>query len=126
MAKVLLVEESSTQTVEMRMQLEEGTHPFKHIGNGRQAIKVFSDEMLDLVVRDLERSEMSGLELVEAVTVDFPHISAVVVTAQGSEDLASKTLHMEAVGYVSKHHLQTMLNDTVTDGLGAFRPMLVS
>jgi CheY-like chemotaxis protein len=121
MAKVLLVEDSPTQAVEMRMLLEEGTHTVKHVGNGRQAIKALGDESLDLVVTDLEMPEMSGLELVEAMKVDFPHIPAVLVTGQGSEDLASRALHAGAAGYVPKHHLQTMLNDTVADVLGGLQ-----
>ncbi|MGB0598450.1 MAG: response regulator [Rubripirellula sp.] len=121
MAKVLLVEDSPTQAVEMRMLLEEGSHAVKHVGNGRQAIKVLGDESLDLVVTDLEMPEMNGLELVEAMKVDFPHIPAVLVTAKGSEDLASKALHAGAAGYVPKHHLQTMLNDTVADVLGVLQ-----
>lgn len=121
MAKVLLAEDSPTQAVEMRMLLEEGAHTVKHVGNGRQAIKALGDESLDLVVTDLEMPEMNGLELVEAMKVDFPHIPAVLVTAQGSEDLASKALHAGAAGYVPKHHLQTMLNDTVADVLGVLQ-----
>ncbi|MDG2222449.1 MAG: response regulator [Rubripirellula sp.] len=121
MAKVLLVEDSPTQAVEIRMLLEEGAHTVKHVGNGRQAIKALGQESLDLVVTGLEMPEMNGLELVEAMKVDFPHIPAVLVTAQGSEELASKALQTGAAGYVPKHHLQTMLNDTVIDVLGVIR-----
>lgn len=121
MAKVLLVEDSPTQAVEIRMLLEEGAHAVKHVANGRLALEVLEQEPVELVVTDLEMPEMNGLELVEAMKMDFEHIPAVLVTARGSEELASKALQKGAAGYVPKNHLQSMLNDTITDVLGVIR-----
>lgn len=121
MAKVLLVEDSPTQAVEIRMLLEEGAHQVMHVGNGKMAIDVLQQQPIELVVTDLEMPEMNGLELVEAMQRDFEHIPAVLVTARGSEDLASQALQKGAAGYVPKNHLQTLLNDTITDVLGVIR-----
>lgn len=121
MAKVLLVEDSPTQAVEIKMLLEEGSHDVIHVGNGRQAIDVLQEKPVELVVTDLEMPEMNGLELVQAMRIDFEHVPAVLVTARGSEELASKALQIGAAGYVPKNHLQTLLNDTITDVLGVVR-----
>ena len=121
MAKVLLVEDSPTQAVEIRMLLEEGAHQVMHVANGRLALDVLEREPIELVVTDLEMPEMNGLELVEAMRLDFEHIPAVLVTARGSEELASKALQRGAAGYVPKNHLQTLLNDTIVDVLGVIR-----
>ncbi len=121
MAKVLLVEDSPTQAVEIRLLLEEGAHEVTHVGNGKLAIDVLETEPIELVVTDLEMPEMNGLELVEAMRIDFQHIPAVLVTARGSEELASKALQKGAAGYVPKNHLQSLLNDTITDVLGVIR-----
>ncbi len=121
MAKVLLVEDSPTQAVEIRMLLEEGAHDVLHVGNGRMAMAMLEKEPVELVVTDLEMPEMNGLELVEAMRLDFEHIPTVLVTARGSEELASKALQRGAAGYVPKNHLQSLLNDTITDVLGVIR-----
>ncbi len=121
MAKVLLVEDSPTQAVEIRMLLEEGSHQVRHVANGRIALDVLAEELLDVVVTDLEMPEVNGLQLVEAMQLDFPHIPAILVTARGSEDLASQALQKGASGYVPKNHLQSLLNDTITDVLGVVR-----
>lgn len=121
MAKVLLVEDSPTQAVEIRMLLEEGHHDVLHVANGRLALGVLETEPIELVVTDLEMPEMNGLELVEAMRCDFEHIPAVLVTARGSEELASKALQRGAAGYVPKTHLQSLLNDTIVDVLGVIR-----
>ncbi len=121
MAKVLLVEDSPTQAVEIRMLLEEGAHQVMHVANGRLALDVLEREPIELVVTDLEMPEMNGLELVEAMRLDFEHIPAVLVTARGSEEVASKALQRGAAGYVPKNHLQALLNDTIVDVLGVIR-----
>lgn len=96
MAKVLLVEDSATQAVEMRMLLEEAHHHVIHVGDGRQALEALATHPIEIVVTDLEMPVMNGLELVEAMQVDFEHIPSVLVTAKGSEELASKALQRGA------------------------------
>ena len=102
MAKVLLVEDSPTQAVEMRMLLEEGCHDVRHAANGRLALEVLSEESLDIVVTDLEMPEVNGLELVETMRTDYAHIPAILVTARGSEELAAEALQKGAAGYVPR------------------------
>lgn len=121
MAKVLLVEDSATQAVEIRMLLEEAHHDVLHVGDGQQALDALASHPIEIVVTDLQMPVMNGLELVEAMQADFEHIPSVLVTAQGSEELASKALQRGAAGYVPKLHLQTLLNDTIIDVLGVVR-----
>jgi len=121
MAKVLLVEDSPTQAVEMRMLLEEEHHQVRHAANGQQALDILKGEATDIVVTDLEMPELNGLELVEAMRADYAHIPAILVTARGSEELASRALRIGAAGYVPKNHLHTLLNDTIVDVLGVIR-----
>ena len=121
MARVLLVEDSPTQAVEMRMLLEEDNHDVRHAANGRIALEVLSNEPLDIVVTDLEMPEVNGLQLVECMRLDYGHVPAILVTARGSEDLAAQALQKGAAGYVPKSNLQHMLNDTIMDVLGVMR-----
>ncbi len=45
---------------------------------------------------------MDGLELVAKVRADFPLIPVVLMTAQGSEEVAVKALQYGAANYVPK------------------------
>ncbi|WP_146394920.1 response regulator [Planctomycetes bacterium CA13] len=121
MAKVLLVEDSSTQALQLRIVLEEDSHQVQHVTNGRLALDALENDTIDVVVTDLEMPEVNGLELVETMLMDFPHIPAILVTARGSEDLASQALQQGAVSYVPKRHVETLLNDTITNVLGVAR-----
>jgi CheY-like chemotaxis protein len=121
MPKILLAEDSPTQAVEIRMLLEEEGHEVVHVANGSLAVVALEQHPIDLVVTDLEMPEMNGLELVERISMDFEHVPAILITARGSEELASQALRIGAASYVPKNHLRTLLNDTITDVLGVIR-----
>ena len=121
MARVLLVEDSRTQAAEITMLLEKASHEVQHAENGRLGQELLEKDAFDVVVTDLEMPEMNGLELVEAMQLDFAHIPAILVTSRGSEELASQALRMGAASYVPKDSLSTLLNDAITDVLGVIR-----
>lgn len=121
MANVLLVEDSTTQAVALRQLLEEHSHTVHHVSNGQLALTALSEMPMDVVVTDMNMPEMNGLQLVETMRADYPHVPAILVTAKGSEDLAAEALQKGASGYVPKTHLNTLLNDTILDVLGVMR-----
>tara|TARA_R110002049_G_scaffold2750_2_gene21534 strand:- start:345396 stop:346292 length:897 start_codon:yes stop_codon:yes gene_type:complete len=121
MARVLLVEDSRTQAAEITMLLENGSHDVCHAENGRLGQEMLENDAFDVVVTDLEMPEMNGLQLVEAMQLDFAHVPAILVTSRGSEQLATEALRKGAASYVPKDSLPTLLNDAITDVLGVIR-----
>ena len=57
--------------------------------------------------------EMDGLELVQAIKNDFSLVPIVIMTAQGSEDIAARALQLGAASYVPKKRLAQDLAATV-------------
>jgi CheY-like chemotaxis protein/anti-sigma regulatory factor (Ser/Thr protein kinase) len=121
MARVLLVEDSPTQAIEMTMLLEEGRHSVMHVENGRLGLEALAEYPLDVVVTDLEMPEVNGLELVQRMRADFAHIPAILVTSLGSEALAVEALQVGAAGYVPKREMQMLLNQTIADVLSVLQ-----
>ena len=60
--------------------------------NGKQAIEEIEKHIPDLVLTDMQMPEMNGLELVTAIKEDYPLIPVVLMTAQGSEEIAVQAL----------------------------------
>lgn len=81
--------------------------------NGREALTMLQTELPDIVVSDLQMPEMNGLELVEAMRHDFPSIPVILMTARGSEEIASEALRKGAAGYVPKLALGQNLRPAV-------------
>jgi CheY-like chemotaxis protein len=121
MPNILLVEDSATQAMQMRILLESAGHEVICAEDGLCAIECLSKSPCELVVTDLEMPQMNGLQLVERMRSDFPHIPSVLVTARGSETLAAEALQKGAAGYVPKSMMDSMLLKTVQDVLGVMR-----
>lgn len=121
MSKVLLVEDSATQAMEIRLLLEDQEHQVTHVADGQAAMETLGRDTPDVVVTDLEMPHMTGLELVEQMQVDFPHVPAILVTGKGSESLAVQALRRGAAAYVPKNLLSSLLHITIRDVLGVLR-----
>ncbi len=121
MSKILLVEDSATQAMQMKLLLESASHTVTCVDDGTVALEHLADGFNELVVTDLELPLLSGLELIKKMQADFPQIPAVLVTAQGSERLAAEALKHGAAAYVPKSLLTEMLLGTVENVLGVLR-----
>ena len=60
--------------------------------NGKEALAEIEKHIPDLVLTDMQMPEMNGLELVTAVKEEYPLIPVVLMTAQGSEEIAVQAL----------------------------------
>ena len=117
---VLVVDDSSTSRLFVR-RLIERKPGFRVVVacDGREALTVLGRESCAVVVTDLHMPNMDGLELVEAIADRFPLVPVILMTAQGSEDIAVKALQSGAASYVSKRALEQDLLDTLDRVLDA-------
>lgn len=82
--------------------------------DGRHAVEQIELHLPDAIVTDLQMPEMDGLQLVARVREEYPLIPVVLMTAQGSEEVAVKALQEGAANYVPKRILADELVDTVS------------
>jgi CheY-like chemotaxis protein len=85
--------------------------------NGREALALIQQALPDLVLTDLQMPEMNGLELVKEVRMRHPSLPVILMTGQGSEDIAIQALQSGAASYVPKKNLAQDLLETVEDVL---------
>jgi CheY-like chemotaxis protein/anti-sigma regulatory factor (Ser/Thr protein kinase) len=85
----------------------------QYAADGKEALRHMTSRLPDLVLTDLQMPEMDGLELVAAVKRDYPFVPVILMTAQGSEDVAARALREGAASYVPKRHLARDLLPTV-------------
>lgn len=89
--------------------------------DGRQALGLIEAQRPDIVLTDLQMPEMNGLELVTAVKANFPDIPVLLMTAQGSEEIAAQALQQGAASYVPKRRLADDLVPTIERVLATAR-----
>ncbi len=85
--------------------------------NGIEALARMKDAAPDLVVTDLNMPEMDGLELVGALREHYAGVPVILITAYGSETLATEALKRGASSYVPKSQLTDKLIDTMEEVL---------
>ena len=113
MSQVLIVDDSATDRKLAGRLLEKRGVDVRYAEHGRDALDQVRHERPDMIVCDLQMPEMNGLELVEAVRANFPAIPVILMTAQGSEQIASEALQRGAASYVPKSGLAQHLAETV-------------
>lgn len=122
MPTVLVVDDSEVDRRLVGGLLEkQGGCQVVYAPDGIAALRHFETAIPDLVLTDLQMPEMDGLQLVASIKGDFPLIPVILMTAQGSEEIASEALRRGAASYVPKKKLAEDLIDTVERVLTAAR-----
>ena len=85
--------------------------------DGQEAFAVALREKPDLIVTDLNMPVRDGLGLVEDIKLKLPQIPVILMTAQGSEEIAMRSLQRGAAYYVPKRMLAQDLVDAVVSVL---------
>ncbi|MBC8356012.1 MAG: response regulator [Planctomycetes bacterium] len=121
MPTVLIVDDSPLDRRLATRFLEEVGFHVVAVENGKVAIEQIPKANPDVVVTDMQMPEMDGLALVERMTVAYPTIPVVVMTAFGSEAIAVAALQHGAASYVPKQDLNRDLVSTVKNVLSVTR-----
>lgn len=114
MPTVLVVDDTAVDRTLAGRLLEKspGMHAL-YADSGRQALQLLETECPDVVVTDLQMPEMDGFQLLTAIQQTHGEIPVVLMTAHGSEDIASQALEHGAASFVPKAELADLLVDTV-------------
>lgn len=122
MPTVLIVDDSATDRRLARGLLE--MQPDVNVlqaPNGREALEQMELNVPDVVVTDLQMPELDGLQLVQRVHQEYPLIPVILMTAQGSEEIAVQALQAGAASYVPKRMLTDELWPRIQSVLTAAR-----
>jgi CheY-like chemotaxis protein len=90
-----------------------------HAADGDEALAVAMRQKPDLILTDLNMPHRNGLELVEEVRLRQMRIPVILMTAQGSDEIAIRALQSGAASYVPKKLLAQELIDTTLSVLEA-------
>ncbi|MGA9341165.1 MAG: response regulator, partial [Rhodanobacteraceae bacterium] len=69
-------------------------------GDGREALEVFQDNAIDLIIADLRMPEMDGIELLSNLRARKFDVPVLVVTAHGTVETAVAAMKYGASDYI--------------------------
>lgn len=118
MTKILVVDDSAVDRAIVGGLLEQrDDYHVVYAEDGTDALIKMEQSQPDVVVTDLNMPKKDGLELVRAMRVHFGSVPVILITAQGSEELAVQALEHGAASYVPKVLLNEKLIVTIDDVL---------
>ena len=102
--RVLLADDHALVRAGIRALLStiEGVEVIAEAGDGREALRLISELQPDIVLLDITMPGMSGLELLEETTRNFPGIRVIILTVHDAGEYAMQALRAGAAGYLPK------------------------
>jgi len=113
MATILIVDDNPIDREVAAGFLREEGHKIRFAEHGADGLQQIREATPDLVLTDLDMPEVNGLELVQKLQEESPLTPVILMTAKGSEEIASIALKSGAASYVPKRTLDSGLVETV-------------
>ena len=99
---ILVVEDGQSQREQLRNFLRDEGHTVGEAENGEQAIRRVREGHYDLILLDYRMPGMDGMQVLRAVKGINPGIDIVIVTAEGTIDMAVDAMKTGALDYITK------------------------
>lgn len=99
---ILIVEDDPRVGESLRLLLEKRGYPILLASNGKEALHLFRQDMVDLVITDLVMPKMDGMALLEALKKLRPETEVIVISAQGTIEKAVQAIKMGAFDFIEK------------------------
>ena len=104
MARVLIVDDSPTETFKMTEILKKGGHEVLSAGGGEEGVAVAKKEIPDLVLMDVVMPGINGFQATRQITknASTSHIPVIIVTTKDQETDRMWGKRQGATGYITK------------------------
>jgi twitching motility two-component system response regulator PilH len=115
MARILIVDDSPTQTLSLAKILKKLGHDVMTAKDGAEGVQVAKTELPDLVLMDVVMPKVNGFQATRQITKNpsTSHIPVIIVTTKDQETDKIWGERQGAKGYVVKPVEEAMLVETI-------------
>ena len=99
---ILIVEDDPNVGESIRLLLKKRGYSILLASHGKEALQLFRQGNVDLVITDLVMPKMDGIELLEAVKGLRPETEVIVISAQGTIEKAVQAMKLGAFDFIEK------------------------
>lgn len=117
LTNVLIIEDEERMREVMMMLLSDLQIKIFEAANGEEAIEIFDNQNIHLVITDLKLPKRGGMEVLKHIKQSRPEVPVVIVTAFGSIDNAVTAIREGAFDYVTKPFKEERLQSCVKKAL---------
>lgn len=87
MARILVVDDEETDLLVLQTILQRADHEVHVARDGREALEVYEGKNIELLITDLQMSEVHGLELITIVRDFVPRPPIIAISGTGEVQL---------------------------------------
>lgn len=117
LTNVLITEDETRMREVMIMLLSDLKINIFEAADGAEAIEIFDNENIHLVISDLKLPKKNGMEVLNHIKQSRPEVPVIIVTAFGSIDNAVTAIREGAFDYVTKPFKEERLQSCVKKAL---------
>ena len=121
METILVVDDEKNYLLVLKELLGEEGYEVVIAQSAPEALKVFQETELDLVITDMKMPGMSGMELLDVLKEKDLHLPVIMMTAYGSVEKAVEAMKKGAYDYILKPFDNEVLKKAVAKGLAMGR-----
>ena len=79
------------------------------VQSGEEALKKLPELKVDLVLVDVSLPTMNGIDLVQKIRTEFPHLRCLILSGHMTQNYVKRSLDVGASGYVLKDDVNGIL-----------------
>lgn len=119
MPRVLIVDDSPTETFTLKTMLEEGGFEVLEADNGADGVALARDQLPDVVLMDIVMPGLNGFQATRQLTKDAStaHIPVIIVTTKDQETDKVWGERQGASGYLVKPVSKEVLIQTINEAI---------
>ena len=124
MARILIVDDSPTETYKLREILEKNGHEVLEVANGADGVAMARSELPDLVLMDVVMPNLNGFQATRTLARDEAtrHIPVILVTTKDQDTDRMWGMRQGAKAYITKPFTEEDLSAVIAQVFSAEAP----
>ncbi len=114
---ILVIDDEDIVRTSCSRTLTPGGYEVKLAQNGREGLKIMSENKVDVVLTDLKMPDMDGIEVLRKIKQDWPDVEVIIITGYQTVDTAVKSIKLGAFDYIEKPFTPDALINAVSKAL---------
>ena len=99
---ILILDDEKNYLLVLEALLSDAGYQVTTVNDPEMALTFLEESEVDVLISDMKMPKMSGLEVLEAVKKNYPHIPVLIMTAFGSIESAVEVMKVGAFDYITK------------------------
>ena len=101
-ARILVIDDEEIVCLSCQRVLTEEGYEVQTRLSGPEGLRLLAEELFDVAIVDLKMPGMSGMEVLQAIKRDYPHIPVIMITGYATVESAVEAMKTGAFDYLPK------------------------